>query len=73
MFDIDPFGDKKVPGTSSQQINGRTQLKNKVGGNSKQNSFEFASSQILKKRPSGGSSPLRTTVCRLPGIFFFFV
>ena len=33
--------------------------------------FESASSLILKKGPSGGASPLRTTVCRLPGRDFF--
>ena len=39
------------------------------------NSFEFASSLILKKGPSGGASQLRTTVCRLPvrGLFFLKV
>ena len=38
------------------------------------NSFEFASSQILKKGPSGGASPLRTTVCTLlAGAFFLML
>ena len=38
------------------------------------NRFEFASSLILQKRPSGGASPLRTTVTSiLAGAFFFFL